>query len=101
MSKRLLLFIPLVFFLGCATKTEYQVVYKTKVVYLKPSDALLNYKIEVPAPPDKEEYINATPIEREQMLSSYIIDLLKTIKEYKIKENNLIQWYKDNNGTGN
>jgi len=100
--RQLILFITAIFILGCAPKTEYQIVYKTKTIYLKPSDAILDYKIDTPAPPDKENYIKATPVRREMMLTNYIIDLLKTIKQYKNKENNLREWFKnDNNGTGN
>jgi len=100
--KWLTLIIASIFILGCAPKTEYQVVYKTRTIYLKPSDNIIDYKIDTPAPPDKESYIKANPIEREQMLTNYIIDLLKTIKQYKNKEDSLKEWFKnDNNGTGN
>jgi len=100
--KRVTLIIASIFILGCAPKTKYQVVYKTKTIYLKPSDNIIDYKIDTPVPPDREIYIKASPIEREQMLTNYIIDLLKTIKQYKNKENSLKEWFKDDtNGTGN
>jgi len=85
-------------FLGCAPKVEYQTVYKTKFIYLKPSDTILKYEIDTPTPPDKLTYIKASPIQREELLTNYIIDLLKTINKYKEKENAIINWY-DNNKT--
>jgi len=100
--KWLFLIITTIFIIGCVPKTEYQVVYKTKTIYLKPSDVIIDYKITTPPPPNKKEFIEATPIKREQMLTNYIIDLLKTIKQYKNKENSLKEWFKNNtNRTGN
>lgn len=99
--KRILVFIPVIFLLGCAPKVKYMTVYKTKTIYLKPGDSLINYKIDTPKPPNKDKFISADPITREKMLSLYIINLLKTIKEYKIKDKNLQEWYKKAVGKGN
>jgi PBP1b-binding outer membrane lipoprotein LpoB len=82
---------------GCATKTEFKTIVKTKTVYLKPSDSILKYKITVPEPPDKIKFIQSDPIEREKMLTNYIIDLLYTIKKFKIKNNKILEWYNKNN----
>ena len=100
--KKIILGISLLLMItGCGSRQPvYQVVYKTKTVYLKPSDELLKYEIDLPSPPDKELYVEAKPIQREQMLGLYIIDLLKVIKKYKVKEENIINWYKiDNNSS--
>lgn len=105
MKKILLIGLGLILFTGCTPRVEYQTIYKTKTVYLKPSDNILKDDITVPTPPDKEEFIEAKPMEREQMLTFYIIDLLKTIKKYKIKNKNIMEWYKEANvsikGKGN
>jgi len=94
--KKILLIIPLLF-LACTPKVKYQLVYKTKLVYLKPPETLINYDIDLPIPPEKFTYIDAPPLKREQLLTDYIIDLLKTIERFKIKENNLKKWYKEIN----
>ena len=104
MKKAIAVITGLILFTGCAPKVEYQTIYKTKTVYLKPSDNILTDDIILPTPPNKEEFINARPMKREQMLTFYIIDLLKTIKKYKVKNKNIIEWYNavnTKNGKGN
>ena len=96
-----ILILGLIFFIGCGKQIVYKPVYKVRTVYLKPSDSILKHKISTPVPPKKESFINANPIERERLLTNYIIDLLKTIKLYKNKNNNILDWYKKTNDTGN
>ena len=93
MKKVLIIVIGLVLFTGCTPRVEYQTIYKTKTVYLKPSDSILKDDIELPKPPDKKSFVYASPMEREQMLTFYIIDLLKTVKKYKLKTKSIIEWY--------
>ena len=97
MRKIVILIISFIVFVGCSPKVEYQTIYKTRTVYLKPSNDLLVDNITVPIPPNKKSFINANPIKREQMLTFYIIDLLKTIKKYKVKNKNILEWYKETN----
>jgi len=85
----------LVFFLnGCSKQPEYKVIYKTKLILEKPPKALLERDITVPMPPNTITYVNAMPIQRENILTLYIVDLLKTIKEQKEYRKSLIEWYK-------
>jgi hypothetical protein len=98
------LFTTLLMFLitGCATRTEYKTIIKTKTVYLRPSDSILKYKITTPEPPNKDRFIQSSPIEREKMLTTYVMDLLYTIKKFKIKNNKILEWYNKNTPhTGN
>jgi hypothetical protein len=78
---------------GCSRQPEYKIIYKTKVIVEKPPKTLLYKKIDVPRPPNKFTYVNSGPFDRERMLTEYIIKLLSTIKNYKIKNKALIEWY--------
>jgi len=86
------------FISGCGT-TEYKTIYRTKLVKVKPPVEIINYKIVTPIPPDKEEFVSGTPVEREKMLIFYSIKLLDTIKKYKIKNKNFKEWYNEINKT--
>jgi len=89
----LVTFVLFLFLTGC-TKTVYKPVYKTKTVYYKPPQELIDYKIKTPKPPNKEKFIQSGPIERQKQLTFYVIDLLKTIEKYKTKNKALKDWYK-------
>ena len=93
MKRILLLLLPLFLFLGC-TRVVYKPIYKVKRVYYKPPKQLTDYNITVPHPPVKQIYIDSDPIARENLLTFYVIDLLKTINKYKEKEHSLKDWYK-------
>jgi len=94
--KKILFFLSLIlFFSGCVTKTVY--ITKEKTVYVKPPMSYVVPKIGLPVPPNKDKYIDSGPLDREILLSSYSIDLLNTIKRYKLSDKALLQWYKDYN----
>lgn len=94
--KKILFFLSLIlFFSGCVTKTVY--ITKEKTVYVKPPMTYVVPKINLPMPPNKNKYINSNPFEREILLSGYSIDLLNTIKRYKLSDKALLKWYKDYN----
>jgi hypothetical protein len=85
------------FISGCTT---IKYVYKTNTIYIKPPKELIDDDISLPTMSfNKVEYVLAGPIKRENILSNYIIDLLGTIDEYKIKNKKLSKWYKDVNTT--
>jgi hypothetical protein len=88
----LLIFIFSIVLTGCSRQPEYKIVYKEKIVKLSPPKYLIKDNIELPRPPSKLQYINANPYNRERLLTKYLIDLLGTIRKYKLKIENINNW---------
>ena len=94
----MLLLIPILFFfIGCSRQPEIKVVYKERLVKLTPPTNFTVDDIDVPKPPNKLSYTISSPFQRETMLVNYTIDLLKTIKLYKLKLKALREWEKNVN----
>lgn len=93
--KRLTFFILLIstgMITSCATTPKVDnVVVTSEIKYVTPPDELLK-GVDVPSPPKKEEYTAQLCENREVMLAKYIKDLLTVIKEYKLKDKQLIEW---------
>lgn len=68
---------------GC---TEKVVHYPVEIpIYKSIPKTLLVDDIDLPKPMDRKTYIEANPIEREVMLTTYINKLFKPLGEYKVK----------------
>ena len=97
MKKILSSIIILLILTGCSTRTEIKKVRVVKRIKLSPPKKLIEDDINIPEPPNKTKYIKSGPIRRENLLTFYIIDLLSTIKEYKLKLKSINKWYKETN----
>ncbi|RLF08144.1 MAG: hypothetical protein DRJ64_01650 [Thermoprotei archaeon] len=87
----ILLLLPILFLQGCMfTKTVYVPVVEIK--YENIPTVLLVDDIEIPEPPEREKFIKANPIEREQMLTKVVIDLYSSMKLYKLKLANIAEF---------
>jgi hypothetical protein len=98
-------FLFILFYTGCATKPKIEYVTVTKTRYVALPADMYKDGIELPKPPNKYDYIIASPLEREKMLVNHILDLYKTIGLYKLKlkyiklyEINASKIYKNVNG---
>ena len=79
----ILLLIGTIFlFTGCVKKIYIPVV-ETK--YERTPDILLVDDINVTKPPNKKEFVDATPIGRSVLLSNTVVDLYSSIYLYKLK----------------
>jgi len=93
-----LLFALLAFFItGCSKQPEYKIIYKEKIVRVYPPEYLTKDNIKLPPPPSKYRYITGDPFQRERLLTKYVIELLITIKKYKVKLKNINDWNKKTN----
>ena len=88
----ILLFITTISFIGCSRQPDVKVVYKERLVKLYPPQHFMEDDISLPKPPSKFSYVTSSPLKRETMLVNYTIDLLKTIKLYKLKLKALREW---------
>jgi len=79
-----------VFMAGCCDKKVY--VTKTVVRYEKIPEVLLMDDVNITKPPKRELFVKATPLERESLLTTTIIDLYSSIKQYKEKINYIKQY---------
>ena len=95
---KLSLLILIIFtYTGCIKKIYID---RDNIIYYKPPKVILDSNITIPKfNISKEKYVLSNPIERENLLSNYIIDLLNTIDKYKIKFKNINTWYKEVNST--
>ena len=73
----LLLTIPIT---GCSTTPKERMVYKLETLYIELPDILVE-DCNIPTPPDKTKYINSTDVNKENMLTEYTIELLRSIGE--------------------
>lgn len=94
MYTKMLLIIMAVFMTGCWEK-EPKVYTRTMYLDTKPPKELLANDIKIPAPPNKENYILASPINRERMLTRQNIMLYGVIGKYKSRFNSIITYHKD------
>jgi hypothetical protein len=63
----------------------------TQIKYVTPPDELLK-GFDLPTPPDRKDYPTHSCEDREVILAKYIKDLLTTIKDYKLKDQELLNW---------
>jgi len=94
--KIIMLFSSLLLLTGCFGSSPRPVyITKYKTIIEKPPKALYQDDINIPQPPNPTIYVKSNPVQREQLLTQYVIKLLYTIKKYKIKLNSINNWYKE------
>lgn len=64
---------------GCVTNTRHEIIVKNEKVHIPIPSSLLEPIKPLP-PPDKDLYINSDCIDKTQLLTNYVIELLKTSK---------------------
>ena len=91
------LFLILIILSGCSKQPDKIYITKYKIITLQPPKSIYQDDVNIPVPASKYRYVEANPIQRERILTKYIIDLLGVIKKYKIKLSELNNWYIDAN----
>ena len=76
---------------GCATHPKEIVVVKTKTVFIKIPNGLLVRCI-ISVPPPKDIYINSTAREKEDLLTAYILTLIKDSSSCMSKIDAIANW---------
>jgi len=95
---RILYTLLMMFMLTGCTTVKY--VYRDKIVYRRPPSEVIDSNITIPKiSVDRDTYVLAKPIRRENILSNYIIELLHTVNKYSLVNSNIKKWYADLNTT--